>query len=141
LPPTWKERFEIVAASTVLVRVMAPDGGDSGATLRALAMGNSIGMVLAGAGLLFATHRLTGGEGTGGTLRTIAIAGAGAIAGGLLGRLVVDATLDLAGSGLIGSILAAIPGALVALGVTLAAVYLLDRATLGPLLARIGVKS
>jgi len=131
----------VVAASTVLVRVMAPDGGDSGATLRALAMGNSIGMVLAGAGLLFATHRLTGGEGTGGTLRTIAIAGAGAIAGGLLGRLVVDATLDLAGSGLIGSILAAIPGALVALGVTLAAVYLLDRATLGPLLARIGVKS
>lgn len=131
----------VVAASTVLVRVLAPGGGDTAATLRALAIGNSVGMLVAGAGLLLATHRLTSGEGSAAMVRTLAIATMGALAGGFLGRLAVEATLGFTGTSLAGSVLAAIPGALVAAGLTLAVVLLLDRATLGPILARMGVTS
>ncbi len=128
----------VVAASVALVRLLAPEGADTAATLRALGAGNSVGMLVAGAGLLIATHRLTRGEGTGAMLRTLAVAAVGALAGGLVGRIAVVATLALTGGGMLGSILAAVPGAVVAAGLTLLAVYLFDRGTLGPLLARIG---
>lgn len=131
----------VVVASTALVLLLAPDGADTPATLRALAMGNSAGMVVAGAGLLLATHRVTRGEGTGALMRTLLVGTVGAVAGGAVGRLAVDTTLDLTGATVTGSVLAAVPGAAVAAGLTLVATYLFDRSTLGPLLARIGVRS
>ncbi|MGM0384360.1 MAG: murein biosynthesis integral membrane protein MurJ [Actinomycetota bacterium] len=127
----------VVAASVALVAVLAPAGGDSPATLRALALGNSAGMLVAGAGLLAATHRLTG-TGAAALLRTLAVALGGAMAGGLIGRLAVDAVLAFTGPGIVGSIAAAVPGAVLGAGLTVLAVHLFDRATLAPVLARFG---
>ncbi|NCD16094.1 MAG: hypothetical protein EOL91_02055 [Actinobacteria bacterium] len=127
----------VVLVSAVLVAVLAPAGGDSPATLRALAMGNSAGMLVAGAGLLAALHRVTEG-GAVGTARTLGVGLGGALAGGALGRLAVDAVLGLTGPTIAGSVLAAVPGAVLGAGLTVLAVHLFDRGTLAPVYTRFG---
>ena len=127
----------VVLVSAVLVAVLAPAGGDSPATLRALATGNSAGMLVAGAGLLAALHRVTEG-GAVGTARTLGVGLGGALAGGALGRLAVDAVLGLTGPTIAGSVLAAVPGAVLGAGLTVLAVHLFDRGTLAPVYTRFG---
>jgi hypothetical protein len=96
-------------------------------------------MLVAGAGLLAATQRLTG-SGAAALLRTLGVGLLGAVAGGLVGRLAVDAVLALTGPGIVGSVVAAVPGAVLGAGLTVLAVHLFDRATLAPVLARFGGK-
>ncbi|WP_152204881.1 murein biosynthesis integral membrane protein MurJ, partial [Georgenia thermotolerans] len=73
----------VSVASWALTALLAPSGGDGPATLTALALGSSLGMVVAGV-LLLAALRRAGGPGTlGGLGRTAAVAAAGAALGAL----------------------------------------------------------
>lgn len=131
----------VVAASVVLARLLAPGGGDGEATLRALASGNSIGMLVAGVGLLVATVRCSDRAAAGRFARTVAVGALAALAGGWAGRFTVDQTMALIGAdSAVGAVLGAIPGAVVALVGTLGAVAVLDRQALAPAISRLGRK-
>lgn len=132
----------VVVASVALAQLLAPaaGGGDSRAALQALAAGNSVGMLVAGLGLLWATARATAAP-AGPFVRTLAVGAVGAALGGWLGRHTLDSTMAIVGEGVAGAVLGAIPGTLVAAAVTLAAVALLDRPALGPVLGRFNWKT
>lgn len=72
----------VIVVSTVAVRIMAPHGGDSRATLIALAIGLSVGMTAAGVGLLAALARLLGTAVLAPVLRALLVSGAVAAVGG-----------------------------------------------------------
>ncbi len=118
----------VVAASLVAIKILVPDGGDGPATLVALAVGNSIGMTVAGAALLVALARVCAG--LPGFARTTLVAGAGAVVGAVIGRWATGAVLDLAGSGVIAALLAGFLGASLA-GLSVAGAMVVgDRASL-----------
>lgn len=122
----------VAAASVVAVLALAPDGGDGEATLAGLAVGSTAGMTVAGAVLLVLTVRAAGPGSGAGVGRTAAVAGLGAVAGGVLGRLAGDAVLGT-GEGLGPALLAGVAGAVVAV-LALGLVSLaLDRGTLARL--------
>ncbi len=121
----------VSVAAAVLIRLTAPDGGDGPATLQSLALGTTIGMTVAGVGLLWALRRaLPGRTALGGLLRTVAVGTLAAAGGGLAGRLVTDAVLAAVGPLLLSGLLAAAAGALVAAGVAGGVVVGADRAVL-----------
>ncbi|WP_324653545.1 murein biosynthesis integral membrane protein MurJ [Georgenia sp. H159] len=121
----------VSVAAAVLVRLTAPDGGDGPATLRALALGTTIGMAVAGVGLLWALYRaLAAHTGLGALARTLAVGSVGALAGGLVGRLATDAVLDAVGPLLLSGLLASAAGALAAAAVAGLAVLVADRGAL-----------
>jgi putative peptidoglycan lipid II flippase len=118
----------VALASVVCVRLLAPDGGDGPGTLLGLALGQSVGMVVAGVALLRALRRATGAlPGVG---RTVLVAGAGAVAGALAGRAITDAVLGTTGAHLLGAVGAASLGCLAAGVVVLAVAALGDRSVL-----------
>ncbi|WP_206515507.1 murein biosynthesis integral membrane protein MurJ [Georgenia faecalis] len=118
----------VAVASAVAVRVLAPDGGDGPGTLQGLAIGSSVGMVVAGVALLLALRRVTGAlPGLG---RTVVVAGAGAVVGAVAGRWVTEAMLGAVAPQLLGAVVAACLGCLVGGGVVLAACALGDRSVL-----------
>jgi putative peptidoglycan lipid II flippase len=119
----------VAVASIVAVLVLAPDGGDGRRTLAGLAVGSTLGMVIAGAVLLVAVERAAGRPAVAGTVRTVLVATLGALPGSVLGRLVADRLLgpDASwGSALAGGLLGGALAALLVLGIAL----LGDRGTL-----------
>ena len=71
--------FAVAVASVVGVRLAAPSSGDTAGTLRGLAVGNSIGMLVAGAVLLAAVRRAAGPDALGGIVRTTSVGLLGAV--------------------------------------------------------------
>ena len=71
--------FAVAVASVVGVRLAAPSSGDPAGTLRGLAVGNSIGMLVAGAVLLVAVRRAAGPDALGGIVRTTSVGLLGAV--------------------------------------------------------------
>ncbi|RMI01351.1 virulence factor MviN, partial [Cellulomonas triticagri] len=99
----------VVVASWVACAVLVPGAPDGPATLRALAIGNSVGMLVAGAALVAVLRAAAGADavrGLGRTLLVLVVAGSGA---GLLGRWTVDAVQAVA-HGLPGALAAAAGG-------------------------------
>lgn len=118
----------VVLASLLAVRLLVPAGGDGPATLTALGIGNTVGMTVAGAGLLWALRRACGR--LPGIVRTVGVASAGAALGAVVGRWSVQTVLDLAGAGLASAILAGLLGMAVAAAAVGGAVVVGDRSVL-----------
>ncbi|MBI9116268.1 murein biosynthesis integral membrane protein MurJ [Sanguibacter suaedae] len=117
----------LVAVLSVVAPHVATSGGqDLGATLVALGLASSAGMLLAGVLLVVGLHRHAGADATRGVARTTAVVVVAGIAGGALGRAVVDVVLPARG-GMIDSVLAGALGAVVATCVVVGAVWALDR--------------
>ncbi|GAA4422846.1 lipid II flippase MurJ [Georgenia halophila] len=117
----------VALASVVGVLLLVPDGVDGPATLLALTAASSLGMTVAGLLLLLALRREA--RRLGGLTRTLAVGGVAALAGAFLGRIVVDAVLEAAGTGALGAITSAAAGGVLALAVPAGAVVLLDHDT------------
>lgn len=125
----------VVLASWVACLVLVPAGGDGPATLRALAIGNSTGMLVAGIALLVVLRRAAGAAALSGLPRTLGVLLLGGAAAALAGRWIVDAVERLTG-GAGGAVVAAAGGGALVLVLTLALVWWLDRSTLTGLLRR-----
>ncbi|QZN84412.1 murein biosynthesis integral membrane protein MurJ [Cellulomonas sp. C5510] len=126
----------VVAASWVACVVMVPPGAQDGpATLRALALGNTTGMVVAGILLLLAVRSAAGAGAIAGTARTLAVLVLGGVAGAVAGRWTVDAVQRFT-EGLGAAVGAAAGGGALAASVVVGAVWLLDRSTVTGLLRR-----
>src|SRR5690625_4576219 len=115
------------AVAVLGVGLVDPQGGDGPAALRALAAATTLGMTVAGLGLLVALRRASATGVLRGMGRTVVTAAGGAAVGALVARVIVDRILSATGAGLWGGILGAAVGSLVAAGITVLAVWLLDR--------------
>ena len=115
----------VALASAACVRLMAPSGGDGGATLVALGVGTTVGMTVAGVGLLTVLARIMGVRVLRPILTALATGFPVALAAGLAIRVATThvASLSLA-------VLTAVAGAVAAAGVVLAAIHLADRSLL-----------
>ena len=115
----------VALASAACVRLMAPSGGDGRATLVALGVGTTVGMSVAGVGLLTALARIMGVRVLRPILTALATGLPVALAAGLAIRVATThvASLTLA-------VLTAVVGAVAAAGVVLAAIHLADRSLL-----------
>jgi len=104
---------------------MAPSGGDGRATLVALGVGTTIGMTVAGVGLLAVLARVMGGRVLRPVLTTLATGLPVALATGLVVRVATTyvASLTLA-------VLTAVLGAAAAAVIVLMAIHLADRSLL-----------
>mgnify|MGYP000945415750 FL=1 len=115
----------VALASAACVRLMAPLGGDGRATLVALGVGTTVGMTVAGVGLLTVLARIMGVRVLRPILTALATGLPVALAAGLAIRVATThvASLTLA-------VLTAVVGAVAAAGVVLAAIHLADRSLL-----------
>ena len=115
----------VALASAACVRLMVPSGGDGRATLVALGVGTTVGMTVAGVGLLTALARIMGVRVLRPILTALATGLPVAFAAGLAIRVATThvASLTLA-------VLTAVVGAVAAAGVVLAAIHLADRSLL-----------
>lgn len=120
----------VVVASVVAVQVIAPQGDDGAGTLRALAIGNTIGMTVAGLALLIAVRRSAGPSALAGTPRTLVVALVGAAAGAVGGRWVVDAVLGLMEVSVATALFAGLGAAALSALVVVAATWFADRSTI-----------
>ena len=120
----------VSVAAFVLVRVTAPGGGDGPATLMSLALGTSIGMTVAGIGLLWALLRAVPPVSLGGLVRTVVTGSLSAVAAALGGRVVTGLVLDSVGSLLVSGLLGAVAGGLVAVAIAGGGIALADRGAL-----------
>jgi putative peptidoglycan lipid II flippase len=120
----------VVVASVVAVQVLVPDGKDRAGTLIGLAVGNTIGMTVAGIALVIAVRRCAGGAALAGTARTLAVAVVGAGVGAVAGRFVVDAVLGLLQHTVVASLFAGMGAAAVSVVIVLAATWFTDRSTI-----------
>ncbi|WP_454049017.1 murein biosynthesis integral membrane protein MurJ [Cellulomonas sp. Marseille-Q8402] len=125
----------VVVASWLACLLLVPDGGDGPATLRALAIGNSVGMLVAGVALLAVLRSAAGGAAVAGLTRTLAVLVVGGGLGAVVGRWTVDAVESLT-DGLPGALGAAAGGAALATAAVVALVAALDRGTLTGLVRR-----
>lgn len=125
----------VALASWVACLVLVPGGRDAAATLHALSLGNTIGMVVAGVALLAVLRAAAGAEAVAGLARTLAVLVAAGAVAGVAGRWVVDAVQALA-EGIPGAVAAAAGGAAVVVVLVVGAVAVLDRSTLTGLLRR-----
>lgn len=118
----------VAGASTVAVRLMAPDGGDGRATLVALAIGLTIGMGVAGAGMLAALALVVGARAVGPTLRALVVGAPIALLAGLGARTVSARAGTELGSIVIGAV-----GAVACAGVVMGVCTAADRRLLSGL--------
>ncbi|MEV7971552.1 lipid II flippase MurJ [Cellulomonas sp. NPDC089187] len=125
----------VIAASWIGCAALVGSGQDGPATLRSLAVGNTVGMLTAGVVLLVLLRRAAGAEAVQGIARSTAVLVAAGAAGSVLGRLVVDAGQSMLG-GVGGAVLAAVAGALVGAAVLVAGVWVTDRSAITGLLRR-----
>ncbi|WP_194949538.1 murein biosynthesis integral membrane protein MurJ [Actinomyces trachealis] len=109
----------VIAASTAAVRLLAPNGGAASATLLALSLGLSLGMLVAAGALLWLLGRYVGAAALAPVWRCLAVCLPVAALGGYLARVV---TVAIGGTWLM--VLVAVLVALVAAGLVLAAGYL-----------------
>lgn len=124
----------VIVVSTAAVRVMSPHGGDSRSTLIALAIGLSVGMTVAGAGLLAALARALGVAVLAPVLRALLVGGAVAAVGGTAALQVTSVLAERTSTPvyLAACLLAALLVAATSLGLALVA----DRRLLGVLRPR-----
>jgi len=125
----------VAVASVVACRLLVPSGHDGPATLVGLAIGSTVGMVVAGAALLLALRRAAGPGATTGIARTLVVLVVAGTCAGITGRWTVDTVRALVGDGLAGSLTAAAGGGLLAVAIALAATWWFDRATLAGVLS------
>jgi putative peptidoglycan lipid II flippase len=116
----------VAAVSLVAVRALSPSGGDGPATLAGLAVGNTVGMLVAGAALLVAVHRSAGHGALSGVTRTMLVGLGGAGVGAVVGRWLVDLAV---GRSVAAVLVAGAVGAGLAVVVVLAAVRVADAGT------------
>lgn len=136
----------VVLVSTGFAFAATRGGVDAPSALRALGAGSSVGMLVGGATLALTVRAVAGGAACAGLGRTVLVTVASAGAGAGLGRLLADAFAGWwtrwlgVGSepGLATSVCAGAAGALLAVAVTVAGVWLLDRSALAGLRARLG---
>ena len=115
----------VVGASTLMVRALAPAGGDGAATLLALGLGQSAGMTVAGAGLLAVLAASLGR----GVLAPVARAAGVAVPVAAVGGAAVR-SVALAAGGTAPALACSLLGALAVAGLVLAAVIAADRSLL-----------
>ncbi|RYV50562.1 murein biosynthesis integral membrane protein MurJ [Pengzhenrongella frigida] len=120
----------VVVASVVAVLALAPDRGDASGTLLGLAIGNTVGMTVAGIVLVIAVRRCAGAPSLAGTPRTLAVAVAGATVGAAVGRWVVDAVLGLLEDRFVTALFAGLGAAAVSVFLVLTATWFADRSTI-----------
>jgi putative peptidoglycan lipid II flippase len=125
----------VVVASWVACLVLVPGAPDGPAALRALAIGSSVGMLVAGLALVVVLRSAAGAEAVAGLPRTLAVLLAGGTLAAVVGRWTVDAVESLT-DGLPGALAAGAGGAAIALAVVVGLVAALDRTTLTGLLRR-----
>jgi putative peptidoglycan lipid II flippase len=125
----------VVVASWVACLVLVPGAPDGPAALRALAIGTSVGMLVAGLALVLVLRSAAGAEAVGGLPRTLAVLVVGGTLAAVVGRWTVDAVESLT-DGLPGALVAGAGGAAIALAVVVGLVAALDRTTLTGLLRR-----
>lgn len=119
----------VAVASIAAVLGLAPEGGDGRRTLVGLAVGSTLGMLVAGTVLLVAVARAAGRPAVAGTARTVLVATVGGVPGSVAGRLVADRLLGTEtswGSALVGGLLGGALAAILVLGTA----WLGDRSTL-----------
>lgn len=121
----------VAAASALAVHLAAPDGGDGAATLTALGVGQSAGMVVAAVGLLVVLARRTGSASLGPSLRALVVGAPVAAVAGLVSRRLSEAP-----AGTVGGVAVAVVGALATAALVLLAVHLADRSLLSALRRR-----
>ena len=115
----------VVGASALMVRALAPAGGDGAATLLALGLGQSAGMTVAGAGLLAVLAASLGR----GVLAPVARAAGVAVPVAAVGGAAVRSAA-LAAGGAAPALACSLLGALAVAGLVLAAVVAADRSLL-----------
>ena len=115
----------VVGASALMVRALAPAGGDGAATLLALGLGQSAGMTVAGAGLLAVLAASLGR----GVLAPVARAAGVAVPVAAVGGAAVR-SVALAAGGAAPALACSLLGALAVAGLVLAAVIAADRSLL-----------
>jgi putative peptidoglycan lipid II flippase len=125
----------VVVASWVACLVLVPGAPDGPAALRALAIGSSVGMLVAGMALVLVLRSAAGAEAVAGLPRTLAVLLVGGTLAAVVGRWTVDAVESLT-DGLPGALVAGAGGAAIALAVVVGLVAALDRTTLTGLLRR-----
>lgn len=125
--------FVVAAVAVAAVLLLTGGSRDRVGTLTGLGVATTVGMAVAGVGLLVALVRAAGSAAVIGVPRTGVVAVAGGVVGGVLGRWLVDA---LAGDGWVAALGAAAAGAGVVLVVMVAAGALGDRGLLGTLRER-----
>jgi putative peptidoglycan lipid II flippase len=82
----------VAAVALVVVPLLAPGARDQVATLRGLGLATTVGMTVAGVGLLVAIARAAGASALAGLARTGPVVAAVATAGAFAGRMVTDLT-------------------------------------------------
>lgn len=120
----------VTGASAAAVHLMAPGGGDGRATLVALAAGTTIGMSVAGLGMLLALAMTAGARALAPTLRTLAVGAPVALAAGTGARALSTRTDSAPGAIAVAVVGAVVAAALVMGACTGAGPRLLDG--LGP---------
>ncbi|WP_167148943.1 lipid II flippase MurJ [Actinomyces sp. ZJ308] len=115
----------VALASALIVRLMAPSGGDGRATLVALGLGTTVGMTVAGVGLLAVLARVMGTRVLRPVLTTLASGLPVALAAGAVVRVATTHVVSLTLA-----VLAAVVGATVAAGAVLATIHAADRSLL-----------
>jgi putative peptidoglycan lipid II flippase len=129
----------VAAASAVAVLVWTGSGPDSPAALRGLGAGSTIGMTTAALGLGVALRRAAGPAVLAGLARTGSVAALAAVAGAAAGRWAASAVVGIGAGGPATAALAHAPGwsaagagvigALVAVSIVVAALWLADRSS------------
>lgn len=117
----------VALVAVVAVPLLASGDRDQVASLRGLGLATTVGMTVAGAGLLVAVARAAGGAAVAGLARTGVVVAVGAGLGGIAGRFVTDL---LTAEGIVAALVAGALGALTCGVVLLAAAWAGDRGAL-----------
>ena len=127
----------VAVTAAVLVPVLTAGGGDQVATLLGLGLASSVGMTVAGAGLLLGIVRAAGRPAAVGVPRTLLVLLVALCASAPAGRWVTDLLLGPVGTAGLGrAVAAAVVGAAVAVGLVLGIALLGDRTVLVSLRTR-----
>jgi len=114
----------------VAVPLWTAGGADQAGTLAALGLANTLGMTVAGVGLVLAVVRTAGSAAVAGVVRTTLVLVAAGAAGGVVGQLAGSWGGGLAAAGLGGALARGVLAACVAGAVFVAVVAVVDRSVL-----------
>ncbi len=122
--------WSAVAVAAALLAWLWVLTGDGARMLTALGMANTIGMTVAGVALLSALRRVGGAGALHGLPRTVAVLGAGVLAGAVAGRWTTTEAMAVFGHGWAPAVGAGAGGGALAVLLVVAAVVAVDRGTL-----------
>ena len=126
----------VIVVALVAVPVLTGGQDDRVATLQGLAVAGSVGMTVAGLGLVRAVVRAAGPAAGSGLARTTLVLVIAGTASGGVGRLAGDAVLRAGAEGLGAAVLAGSAAGLTAVALVGAAAWLADRSTVRTLVVR-----